>query len=62
MLKTVPDYRVFREEGPDHKKIFFVEVNIQGKVISVGKGKTKKEAQQKAAEKALLQLEKVPPP
>lgn len=58
ILKTIPDYRVFREEGPDHKKIFFVEVIIQERVISVGKGKTKKEAQQKAAEKALVQLEK----
>ena len=57
-LKTIPDYRVFREEGPDHKKIFFVEVAIQEKVISVGKGRTKKEAQQKAAEKALVHLKK----
>ncbi len=61
ILKTVPDYRVFREEGPDHKKIFFMEVIIREKVISVGKGKTKKEAQQKAAEKALFQLEKASP-
>jgi ribonuclease III len=59
-LKTTPDYRVFREEGPDHKKIFFVEVIIQGQVISIGKGKTKKEAQQKAAEKALVQFEITP--
>ncbi len=60
-LKTIPDYRVFREEGPDHKKIFFVEVIIQGKVVSIGKGKTKKEAQQKAAEKALVQLKNTTP-
>ena len=60
-LKTIPDYRVFREEGPDHKKIFFVEVIIQGQVISIGKGKTKKEAQQKAAEKALVQFEIITP-
>ncbi|MCJ7833714.1 MAG: ribonuclease III [Deltaproteobacteria bacterium] len=60
-LKTIPMYRVFREEGPDHKKIFFVEVIVQGQIISTGKGGTKKEAQQKAAEKALVQLEqKVP--
>lgn len=60
-LKTIPDYRVFREEGPDHKKIFFVEVIIQGEVVSIGKGKTKKEAQQKAAEKALVQLKNTTP-
>jgi ribonuclease III len=55
-LKTVPAYSVFREEGPDHKKIFHVEVKIQDRVISKGKGRTKKEAQQGAAEKALLRL------
>ena len=55
-LKTIPIYTVFREEGPDHKKIFFVEVTIQDQVISRGRGKTKKEAQQRAAEKALAQL------
>jgi len=56
-LKTIPVYSVFREEGPDHKKVFFVEVTIQDQVVSSGKGKTKKDAQQKAAEKALSQLE-----
>jgi ribonuclease-3 len=55
-LKTVPVYRVYREEGPDHKKIFFVEVEIQGQVVSKGKGKTKKQAEQKAAEEALVQV------
>jgi ribonuclease III len=59
-LKTVPEYKVFREEGPDHKKIFFVEVIIQGQVISIGKGRTKKDAQQKAAEKAFGLLENTP--
>ncbi|MBA4391958.1 MAG: ribonuclease III [Desulfobacca sp.] len=55
-IKKVPVYRLFKEEGPDHKKIFFVEVTIQDQVISKGQGRTKKEAQQRAAEKALLQL------
>jgi len=55
-IKKVPFYRLFREEGPDHKKIFYVEVTIQDQVISKGHGRTKKEAQQKAAETALIQL------
>jgi ribonuclease III len=55
-LKTMPTYTVYREEGPDHQKEFFVEVKIQGQVVSKGKGKTKKEAQQKAAEEAMKQL------
>jgi ribonuclease III len=55
-LKSVPSYLVLREEGPDHKKIFFVEVKIKNRVVSGGHGRTKKEAQQKAAEKALAEL------
>ncbi len=55
-IKKVPVYTVFREEGPDHKKVFFVEVKIQDQVISKGQGGTKKEAQQRAAEQALLHL------
>lgn len=55
-IKRIPVYRLFREEGPDHQKIFYVEVTIQDQVISKGQGRTKKEAQQKAAEKALVQL------
>jgi ribonuclease III len=59
-MKKVPGYRLFREEGPDHKKVFFVEVTIQDQVISKGQGRTKKEAQQKAAEQALQKLELKP--
>jgi ribonuclease III len=57
-LKSPPAYNVFREEGPDHSKVFFVDVRVKGKIIAKGKGKTKKEAQQKAAEKALKTLAK----
>ena len=52
-LKSTPSYNVFREEGPDHSKVFFVEVRVKEKTVAKGKGKTKKEAQQKSAEKAL---------
>jgi ribonuclease-3 len=57
-LKGTPTYNVLREEGPDHQKVFFVEVRVKDKGISRGKGRTKKEAQQKAAEKALKRLTK----
>lgn len=42
-------YTVVSEFGPAHDKIFGVEVSHQGKVIGVGLGKTKKEAEQTSA-------------
>lgn len=47
------EYIVEREEGPDHGKIFYMNVSIDGKKISIGKGRNKKEAEQSAAKKAL---------
>ena len=49
----MPRYDVISEEGPDHEKIFTVEVNAEGEVIGHGKGNSKKEAEQKAAADAL---------
>lgn len=49
-------YHVVDESGPDHQKIFRVEVRIAGQVLAVGAGKTKKEAEQSAAIAALIQL------
>ncbi|HEX3371478.1 MAG TPA: ribonuclease III [Candidatus Acidoferrales bacterium] len=49
-------YYVINESGPDHQKIFRVEVRIAGRANAIGTGKTKKEAEQSAAVAALLQL------
>lgn len=46
-------YNVVNEYGPDHNKIFDVEVLIGEKVIGRGSGKSKKEAEQRAAEAAI---------
>ena len=46
-------YTTIKEEGPDHDKIFTVELTVNGKKISIGKGHNKKEAAMKAAEIAL---------
>jgi ribonuclease III len=51
----VPEYRV-EEEGPDHRKEFTATVVVGGNDYGVGAGRTKKEAEQKAAESAWLQL------
>ena len=46
-------YRLTGEEGPDHDKRFFVEVDLNGEVAGRGKGHSKKEAEQMAAKAAM---------
>ncbi|MFB3885536.1 MAG: ribonuclease III [Thermodesulfobacteriota bacterium] len=52
-----PQYKVLKESGPDHDKRFQASVVIDGEVKGIGWGKTKKEAQQEAAQKALEELQ-----
>ena len=49
-------YRAVGERGPDHAKIFIMEVELNGKNVGVGEGRTKKEAEQMAAKAALERL------
>ncbi|MCI8292669.1 MAG: ribonuclease III [Hespellia sp.] len=49
-------YQLLGEEGPDHNKSFSVRVLIQGKECGIGKGRTKKAAEQQAAYRAILML------
>jgi len=51
--KTYPRYRVVSETGPDHRKIFTVEVTVRGEQLGLGKGTNKKLAEQAAARHAL---------
>jgi ribonuclease-3 len=44
------------EEGPDHLKIFKVEVVVDGEVLGTASGRAKKEAEQEAARIALDKL------
>ncbi len=55
-LGCVPRYRVVSEEGPDHKKVFLVQLALEGRVIGSGRGKSKKVAEQHAAREALTEL------
>lgn len=55
-LKTLPEYRVASESGPDHRKEFTVELSIRGEVYGRGIGRNKKEAEQRAAKEALERL------
>ena len=47
------EYNIIKEEGPDHDKIFTAEVKCDGKLLAIGKGKSKKMAEMQAAKIAL---------
>ena len=53
-----PEYRLVRSFGPDHKKEFEIAVSVRGRDLALARGKSKKEAQQKAAMLALDILKK----
>jgi ribonuclease-3 len=48
-----PAYKLIKETGPDHNKIFTVGVYLREDLVVTGDGKSKQEAEQDAAEKAL---------
>ena len=48
------EYKVIKEEGPDHNKIFHMNVVVENKIVGKGSGRNKKEAEQMAAKEALL--------
>lgn len=51
-------YEVLETVGPDHDKTFVVEVSCDNKKLAQGSGKTKKQAEMQAAEKALMNISK----
>ena len=55
-MEDLPQYETVRESGPDHEKVFEVELTIQGVMRGIGRGRSKKEAEQMAAKEALTQL------
>lgn len=66
-LKASPRYRVCGETGPEHEKVFEVEVLVGGEIWARSTGRSKKEAEQAAARAALEVLERrleaaAPPP
>ncbi len=63
--QQLPHYRVIKESGPKHRRVFWIEVRVKGKKYGVGRGANKKEAEQRAATmalKGLKQEEKGGPP
>lgn len=53
---TQPTYQTIAQSGPDHAPDFTVEVKVGNQVYGVGKGRSKKEAEKRAAEIALKQV------
>jgi len=49
-------YAIVDEHGPDHNKVFVAEVTHDGAVLGKGSGKSKKEAEQNAANDALERM------
>jgi ribonuclease-3 len=58
-----PSYHTLHEEGPEHKKVFTVQVSVQGQALGSGTGPSKQEAEREAARQALADLtgEEQPP-
>lgn len=56
-FKQMPVYKLVETTGPDHNKVFRVNVSIDNKVYAEGIAKSKKTAEKEAARKALEKLE-----
>jgi len=55
-FRTLPRYRVVKETGPPHDPTFETTVSLNGEVLARGSGKSKKEAEQRAAQEAWHRL------
>ncbi len=55
--RATPQYALIGECGPDHEKIFEMQLTIAEIMVATGKGKSKKEAEQQAAKAALEKLQ-----
>ncbi len=56
-FKETPVYEVLKEDGPDHDKVFTVQVRLSSKNLGIGEGSSKQKAEERAAEKSLEMLE-----
>ena len=52
------EYKIIKEVGPDHDKIFVSEVIYNGKILATGEGKSKKHAEMEAAKHAIELIKK----
>jgi ribonuclease-3 len=57
--KSTPEYTLLNTDGPPHKRIFTVAVNINGMYYETGTAKSKKQAEQIAANNTLIKFKKI---
>ena len=57
-----PRYAVVREDGPEHERRFTIEVSLGNGPWGVGSGRSKKDAEQAAAARAMQQIQRHPVP
>jgi ribonuclease-3 len=55
--QTMPSYQTVAAEGPDHAKVFTVEVLVDDRTLGRGQGRSKKEAESKAAQQAVKAID-----
>ena len=56
LYNSIPEYRTVKQEGEEHRKTFTVDVFIEGRKFGTGSGRSKKEAETRAAHEALREL------
>jgi ribonuclease-3 len=54
--KQIPRYKIIKEEGPAHSRVFTVQVYINKDPMEIGTGKSKQEAEDEAAKKVIQKL------
>jgi len=54
--RRLPRYRITGQRGPEHDRAFVAVVEVNGRVLGEGRGRSKKEAEQSAAQRALETL------
>ena len=55
--QTHPTYQLISAEGPDHQKVFHVQLMLHSNCLGEGRGHSRKEAEQRAAQQAMQQVE-----
>lgn len=56
--QQLPEYEIKEEKGPPHKRTFLIHVKVLGKIVGLGEGSSKKEAEMQAAKNAIEKEER----